>query len=260
MTKLDSSASYIKYQFRLLGDSVIEQKYSFRSLDFKNIIFSIGPANTDRIIIGAHYDVCGKQEGADDNASGIAGLLELARLLKGQPLKYRIDFVAYSTEEPPFFKSENMGSYVHAKYLFDNNIKVKGMVCLEMIGFYKEEKHTQNYPLPILKWFYGSKGNYITVVQKFGNGPFGRFMKQSMLGNQTISTKSFKSPKWLPGVDFSDHLNYWKFGYSAVMITNTAFYRNHNYHTEGDSLETLNIGKIGLVVDEVYRALIKLNN
>jgi hypothetical protein len=252
---LNKSADYIRQRFSEISNRIEIQKYNFRTIEFKNIICSLGPADGERIIIGAHYDVCNDQEGADDNASGICGLIELARILKNENLKYRIDFVAYSLEEPPFFKSEYMGSYIHAKSLFDNKIKIKGMICLEMLGFYREEAHTQSYPAFFLRWFYGNKANYITVVQKYGNGEFGKFISKRMKTDQVIRTKSFSGPLWLPGVDFSDHLNYWKFGYSGVMITNTSFYRNPNYHQKGDRLETLNVGNIGLVVDELYRTI-----
>jgi hypothetical protein len=256
---LNKAADYIKSEFLQVSDSVNELRYSYQDAEFRNIICSLGPSGAERIIIGAHYDVCGDMEGADDNGSGIAGLLELARLLKGKSLKYRIDLVAYANEEPPFFKTEYMGSYIHAKYLNDHKIKVKGMICLEMIGYFNELKKSQSYPVSFLKWFYGSKGNYILIVQKFGNGSFGSDIKKLMLKNPCIITKSFKSPKWFSGVDFSDHLNYWKFGYSAVMITNTAFYRNYNYHTQNDKLESLCLGRIGLVIDELYRSVLQYN-
>ncbi|MFN8257372.1 MAG: M28 family peptidase [Bacteroidales bacterium] len=255
---LNRAADFIKIQFNEVSPRIEEQFYSNNEHKFRNIICSIGPEEGERIIIGAHYDVCENQEGADDNASGVAGLLELARLLKNENLKYRIDFVAYSTEEPPFFKSEFMGSHVHAKYLHDNHIKVKGMISLEMIGYYSEKDNSQSFPVFFLKWFYGHKGNFITVVQKFGNGDFGREFKRLMKEDQVIATKSFSGPLWLPGVDFSDHLNYWKFNYPAVMITNTAFYRNQNYHTQNDKMELLDIEKMARVVDELYVAIKKI--
>jgi hypothetical protein len=257
---LDKVAAYIRSEFLKETPSVSEQKFkASRGIEYKNIIASFGPEGAERIIVGAHYDVCGEQQGADDNASGIAGLLELARLLKNQPLKYRFDLVAYTLEEPPFFRTTSMGSYVHAKYLSDNKIPVKGMVCLEMLGFYDNTEGSQSYPLGFLKWFYGSKGNFITVVEKLQSGNFARKFRKNMLSEQTLRTKKFKAPASLPGIDFSDHLNYWQFGYSAVMITNTAFYRNKNYHEKEDTLEKLNIGNIGLVIDGVFRALMKLN-
>ena len=255
---LNKTADYIKANFLAISPRVTEQAYDVKGTEFKNIICSLGPENGERIIIGAHYDVCGDQDGADDNASGIAGLLELARLLTNQPLQYRVDLVAYTLEEPPFFKTENMGSYFHAKFLHDQNIPVKVMICLETIGYYSDVKGSQTYPAFFLKWFYGNKGNFITVVQKFSNGRFGRSISNSMKEKQVIPTRSFRGPAWIPGVDFSDHLNYWKFGYSAVLITNTAFYRNFSYHTANDKAANLNCGNIGLVVDEVYSAIQKV--
>jgi Peptidase family M28 len=256
LDQLNKSADYIKNQFAQITDAVEFQNYKENDLEFKNVICSIGPKDAERIIVGAHYDACLDQEGADDNASGVCGLLELARLLKNENLKYRIDFVAYSTEEPPFFGKKTMGSYIHAKSLFDNKIKVKGMICLEMIGVYFDEPNTQDYPVFFLEWFYGNKGNFITVAQRFSNGDFGNFVRSRMKRNQVIPTKSFTAPQWVAGIDLSDQRNYWEFNYSAVMITNTSFYRNKKYHTVNDTAERLNIKKMSMVIDELYRAII----
>ena len=139
---LNITADYIKSEFEKYADSTAVQVYDVQGQKskYKNIICSFGIQNKKRIIVGAHYDVCEIQQGADDNATGVVGLLELARLLKGQKLNYRIDLVAYSLEEPPYFRTNEMGSYIHAKYLSDNKISVKGMICLEMIGYFKDEK------------------------------------------------------------------------------------------------------------------------
>jgi len=255
---LNKVADYIKRQFQTVSDSVTEQKYNYQETEYKNIICSINTDKKDRVIIGAHYDVCGDQDGADDNASGVAGLLELARIMKGIKLDYRIDFVAYSLEEPPFFKTDFMGSYIHAKYLNEHKISVKGMIALEMIGYFDDKPNSQDYPVGFLSWFYGDRGNFITVAQKYWNGRFGNDIKRLMQQNNLIPTKSFKSPKFIPGVDFSDHRNYWQFGYSAVMITNTAFYRNHNYHKNTDKIETLDIRRLALTIDELYLTLQQL--
>jgi hypothetical protein len=227
---LNKVAAYIHEVFEQYSDSTEYQNYDVGDKTYKNVIGSFGTEHENRIIIGAHYDVCGNQDGADDNASGVISLLELARLLKGQKLDARVDLVAYSLEEPPYFRSEKMGSYVHAKWLHDNKIKVDGMICLEMIGYFNDEKKSQDYPLGILKMFYGGKGDYITVVSKFNRGKFARQYKRKIKRTKNIKTKAFQAPGKLPGIDFSDHLNYWKFGYSAVMITNTGFYRNKHYH------------------------------
>ncbi len=252
---LDTVAAYLKNEFLQCSERVVVQGFVARNKTYKNIIVSFGPADGERIIVGAHYDVCGEQDGADDDASGVAGILELARLLKNTILKYRVDLVAYSLEEPPFFRTRQMGSYVHAKSLFDAHVPVKGMVSLEMIGYFSNEENSQDYPLGMMKWFYGSKGNYITIVQKPMQGDFSKQFKQLAFENNSILTKSFRAPFFLGGLDLSDHRNYWKFGYSALMVTNTAFYRNNNYHKRGDILSNLNIPNIGLVVDGVFRVL-----
>lgn len=253
--ELNKAAEYIKNQFETVPGSVSFQTYMIDTVQYKNVICSIGPKDAERIIIGAHYDACLDKEGADDNASGVCGILELARLLSREKLKYRIDLVAYANEEPPFFGTNDMGSYIHAKSLFDNKVKVKGMISLEMIGTYFDEPGTQHYPVFFLKWFYGDTGNYITITQKFFNGDFGNFISNRMKKEQVIPTRSFTGPRWA-GIDLSDHRNYWAFDYSAVMITNTAFYRNEYYHTSNDIAERLHIKKMSLVIDEVYRAIL----
>jgi len=255
---LNNVANYISSHMKQYSDSVRFQEYTVKGQTYKNVICSFGMEHSERIIVGAHYDVCENQPGADDNASGIAGLLELCRMLKDKKLNYRVDLVAYTLEEPPFFRSEFMGSHIHARYLADNKIPVKGMICLEMLGYFTDKKKTQDYPLGVLKMFYGSRGNYITVVQKYGGGKFSRKIKRGMKNQGLIKTKSFKGPKALPGIDFSDHLNYWKYGFSAVMITDTAFYRNKNYHQKGDVPELLDYKKMALVVDQVFNTIINL--
>jgi len=257
--QLNKTADYIRTVFQNYSDSISTQNYTVRGLGYKNIICSFGTENKKRIIVGAHYDVCGKQEGADDNASGIVGLLELARLLKGQKLKYRIDLVAYSTEEPPYFGSHEMGSYVHSKFLSDNKINVFGMVCLEMIGFFKDEKKSQSYPIKLLSLFYGKRANYITLVKKIGSGKFARKFARKYKSAKTIRAKKFTGPPSIEGLDWSDHLSYWELGFSALMITDTSFYRNKNYHRPTDTMETLDIKRMAKVIDGVFVTLTKMS-
>lgn len=258
LRSLNQVADYIQHEFQSISDSVTEQKFTYLDNEYRNIICSMNTDKPERIIIGAHYDVCGDQDGADDNASGVVGLLELARILKNQHLNYRIDFVAFTLEEPPAFGTKSMGSAHHAQYLYDNHIPVKGMICLEMIGYYSDKPGSQEYPLGFLSWYYGDIGNYITVVQKYGNGDFGDDLTSLMKANQVLPTESFSGPAFLTGVDFSDHRNYWKHGYSAVMLTNTAFYRNKNYHKKTDTIETLDFKRLALTIDELYLALKQL--
>lgn len=258
LDRLNYVAEYIFEDLKKNCDTVFYQEFTVQGVKYKNVIGSIGFKNNERIIIGAHYDVCGDQAGADDNASGVAGLLETAHLMKGKDLGKRYDFVAFTLEEPPFFRSSNMGSYVHAKSLIDDKANVKGMICLEMIGFYSSEENSQTYPMKFLKWFYGKKGDFITVVNKFSQGQFGRSFNRKMKDKSAIEVKRFLGPKSLKGIDFSDHMNYWKMGIDAIMITDTSFYRNPNYHQKTDTIDTLDFAKMAQVVDGVVNALIAL--
>lgn len=260
LSSLNSTAEYIHGEFRKLNCRVEEQKYTADGNEYKNIIASFGPEDGERIIVGAHYDVYENYPGADDNASAVAGMLEVARLIDElkPELKHRIDFVAYTLEEPPYFRTKYMGSAVHAKSLADANVKVKLMINLESIGYYSDEEHSQKYPIFFLKWFYPDKANYIMITGNLGHGKTVSEMKKYMKESSDIDVYSINAPRFLPGIDFSDHLNYWNKGYEALMITDTAFYRNSNYHRASDTIETLNFDKMAEVVKGVYWTVVNL--
>ncbi len=255
---LNATADYIKQEFDRWADTTFYQEYQVEGHTYKNVIARFGPPQAATIVIGAHYDVYGNQPGADDNASGVAGLLELARLLAGQPLKSQLQLVAYTLEEPPFFRTEQMGSFVHAKSLKDADVPVLGMVSLEMIGYYSDKANSQQYPVSALRLVYGKQGNYITAVRTSGSGKFARCFTKRFISQKLLPTKGFTGPASMPGLDFSDHMNYLKFGYSALMITDTAFYRNNNYHEATDTLDTLNTAKMALVIDQVFNTVLHL--
>jgi|SRR6476661_1810898 len=255
-TVLDSVAAYLRRQLAAAGARVEEQPYQVNGRTYRNVIASFGPEAGARLIIGAHYDVCGEQPGADDNGTGVAALLETARLLgQQQSLPFRVDLVAYTLEEPPYFRTPHMGSFRHAQRLHEQGVAVRGMVALEMLGYYDDRKGSQRYPFGPLKFIYGSRGNYVTVAQKFGNGRFGRQFARRYKHAAILPVKRFKVPAWLPGIDFSDHLNYWHFGYSAVLLTDTAFYRNQHYHEASDTLNRLDMRRLGLAVDALLATL-----
>lgn len=255
---LNYVADYIFNDFNKYADTVYYQPYQVNNQEYKNVVCVFGNKNAKTVVIGAHYDVCGSQDGADDNASGVVGLLELAKLLKGQKLNYRIEIVAYTLEEPPYFRTENMGSFIHAKSLYEEQVDVYGMVSLETIGYFDDSKRSQDYPIGTLSLIYGNRGNYITLVNKFSKGKFSKKFNKQFKSQGLIRTKKFTAPAKLPGIDFSDHLNYWAFDYSALMITDTAFYRNKNYHQNTDTIETLDLARMSKVIDAVYQALIGL--
>ena len=257
---LNRTADYILSVFEQYADTAWLQPYDVNGRIYKNVVCRFGKTDKPLIVVGAHYDVCGDQEGADDNASGVVALLELARLLKGSSLDHPVELVAYSLEEPPYFRTPYMGSYIHAKSLRDNNTSVYGMLAVEMIGFFKDEKGSQSYPVKVMKVAYGTTGDFILLAKRTGSGLFVNRFSSVFNRVAEIPTSNIKAPSKIEGIDFSDHLNYWKFDYDALMITNTAFYRNENYHRSTDTMETLDIDKMASVINAIYRTLLSVTN
>ena len=255
---LDRVAAYIKDEFSQTTSAVSEQAYRVQGKSYRNVIARFGPETEERIVVGAHYDTAGPLPGADDNASGVAGLLELARLLGQQQPKLQIELVAFSLEEPPYFRTTGMGSSVHALSLRNQNAKVRAMFSLEMIGCFSDAAGSQSFPVGVLGAFYPSTGNYIAVVGRLGDWSLVRRTKSAMRNASPLAVYSINAPSFVPGVDFSDQLNYWEAGYSAVMITDTAFYRNRNYHTSLDTEEKLDYQRMAMVVEGVYAAVTDL--
>lgn len=255
--ELNHSAKYIYKELKKYSIDVKYQKYSVMGVNYYNVIATFGPKYIDSLyVVGAHYDSFDGLPGADDNASGVAGIIELARLfsLKAPPVS--IQLVAFSLEEPPYFRTDDMGSYVHAKSLHDDSVNVALMISLEMIGYFSEVDHSQKYPVSIMEYVYPTTGNFISVVGGLSHISETRFMKKNMRKASPLSVYSINAPSFIPGIDFSDHLNYWYFDYPAVMVTDTSFYRNKNYHTKYDTWDKLDYIKMAMVVQGVYQSLL----
>ncbi|GAA4026988.1 M28 family peptidase [Hymenobacter glaciei] len=258
---LNKAADYIKDSFQKLNCAVMEQPFNADGRLYRNIIASFGPPDAERIIIGAHYDVCGDQPGADDNASAVAGLLETARLVHQNqpPLRHRLDFVAYPNEEPPYFATQYMGSAVHAKALNAANVQVRAMLCYEMIGYFSDVPGSQTFPNEALAKLYPSTGNFIVVVGKSGQEQFTEHVQTLMKPHAgTLDVQRINLPESMGLAGLSDHRNYWHHGYNAVMINDTSFLRNPNYHLKSDTIDTLDFPRMAQVVNGVYGALLEL--
>jgi len=255
---LDRVAAYIKNEFSQTTATVSEQPYRVQGRTYRNVIAEFGPNSAERIVVGAHYDAAGPLPGADDNASGVAGLIELARLLARQPPPLRVELVAFTLEEPAHFRTTGMGSSVHAQSLRKQNIRVRAMFSLEMIGYFSDAPNTQRFPAAVFSALYPSTGNFIGVVGRLSDWSLVRRTKASMRKASSLPVYSINAPRFVPGIDLSDHLNYWDAGYSAAMITDTAFYRNPNYHTAQDTAEKLDYKRMALVVEGVYASVIDL--
>lgn len=256
---LDSAARYISNEFAEYGYLPYEQKFKIRGKEYKNIIVTIGPKDKEKIIIGAHYDVCGDQHGADDNASGVAGLLEIARVLKlnEKKLSYCFEIVAYTLEEPPFFNTKAMGSYIHADYLKRNNEKVKFMISLEMIGFFTEEK-IQEYPVNIAKLFYPSRGNFILILGHNESKKEIRGLSRVYKRHTNIKSRRLTAFNKSGMGALSDHVSYRRCGFKAFMITDTSHNRNKNLHRRSDTIRTLDFDKMKEVVKGITYYLMNL--
>jgi Zn-dependent M28 family amino/carboxypeptidase len=255
---LSLAARYLADRFRRTGAAVCEQTFEAAGAAYSNVVAAFGPETRDVVVVGAHYDVAGEMPGADDNASGVAGLLELADLLAVTSLSRRVEVVAYALEEMPFFSTGQMGSAVHARSLRSAGRRVRAMLCLEMIGCFSDEPGGQRFPFSALRLLYPGRGNFIAVVGNLGGVGLVRRVKGAMRSASDLPVRSINAPALVPGVDLSDHMSFWRQGDPAVMITDTAFYRNPRYHTEGDVPETLDYRRMARVVDGLRRAVLDL--
>lgn len=167
------------------------------------------------------------------------------------------ELVAYSLEEPPYFQTEHMGSYVHAKSLKDRNEPIRFMISLEMIGYFTDEPDSQRFPADFLKLFYPTAGNFVAVASGWSSQSLVREMKSKLIASSTVPVRSMNVPQGAFGINLSDHQSYWAFGYPAVMITDTSFFRNSNYHEETDTPDQLNYGKMAEVVKGVYGIMVE---
>ncbi|MBL0211135.1 MAG: M28 family peptidase [Holophagaceae bacterium] len=253
--RLDDIATWIKGRMASAGGRVSEQVYQVQGRTYRNVVARFGPEQGRLVVVGAHYDACGPNPGADDNASGVAGLLGLANLLGQTPPKDPVELVAYTLEEPPFFRTRHMGSVHHAQGLASRKTPVKAMICLEMIGTFSQEEGSQRYPVPGLDLVYPGKGDFIAVIGGIGQGALVRWVKAAMQSTSPLPVWSMNAPSSLTGVDFSDHASYWKEGFPAVMITDTAFYRNPRYHTALDTPDKLDYPRMAQVVQGVFVAV-----
>lgn len=258
LASLDRAAEYIRREFENCSGRVELQRYEVGGRPVQNVIAAFNTGCPKRIVIGAHYDVHGEQPGADDNASGVAGILELARLLPGleSRLEYRIDLVAYTLEELPFFRTPAMGSAVHAQSLKEQGAAVELMICLDMIGYFDDRPRSQKYPVFLMKPFYPNRGDYIALVGRAKEARYLRRLKRAFQAGAELPAVTFTAPFRLPGLDRSDHRYYWKQGYRAVMISDMSFLRNPNYHRPGDTLATLDFLRMAGVINGVVRALL----
>lgn len=254
--KIRETEDYIKGVLKDLGLDFSLQTYECSGRPFSNIIVTLpGQREAGQVfIIGGHYDTVFGTPGADDNASAVAVLLELCRILKSHQPARTLKLIFFVLEEPPSFRTSYMGSYVYAKEAKKNDEKIYGMISLEMLGYYNDVKGAQTFPLPLMSLFYPATPHFIAVVGNIGSRRLVKRIANSIKKASTIPVETLATVKFVPGVDFSDHASFWRMGYPAVMLTDTAFYRNPNYHTPHDTIDTLDFEKMA----ELLKGLVQV--
>ena len=257
---LIKAEDYIAGEFKSFGYTVKFDEYEVSGKKARNIIAVKEGKEIpgEIVIVGAHYDAC-FNPGADDNASGIAAVLELARMLAKTETRRTVKFIAFVNEEPPFFKTDSMGSRVYARAAKEKGKNIKGVIVFEMIGYYTDKLHSQRYP-PFLGPFYPNRGNFVLVVGNISSRNLGKRVIRYFKDASLFPIESLTGVSIIPGIDFSDHASFWEEKYPAVMITDTAFYRNPNYHTSSDTYETLNYESMAMVTAGFKRVILSLAN
>ena len=255
---LERSARYIEKALAALGYAVSRQEFEIQGVKVRNLEVSKGSGNRV-VVFGAHYDSAQDAVGANDNGSGVAALLELARALKtvepAPGLEVRLVF--YVNEELPWFGTDSMGSYVHSKRLHGEGKEVAAMLSLETIGWYSENFDSQRYPFPF-SLFYPSKGNFVGFVANLRSRGLMHRVVGTFRRAVAFPSEGVAAPESIPGIGWSDQWAYWKFGWPALMVTDTAVFRYPHYHTLRDTPDQLSyerLARVAIGLEAVLRDL-----
>jgi Zn-dependent M28 family amino/carboxypeptidase len=246
---LQKTAQYIEGNLKKFEYEVKSQEYTVQMRKVRNLIAEIpgGTKANEIVVIGAHYDTVYDCPGADDNSSGVAALLELARILKGSRPVRTVRFVAFVNEEPPWFQTDDMGSLVYAEQAHKLKENIVAAISIETIGMYSDAEGSQQYPAGF-KSLYPSKGNFIAFIGNLGSRGLVRDAVRSFRTSTKFPSEGSAVPAAIPGVGWSDHWSFWQQGYPAIMVTDTAPFRNPNYHQPTDKPGTLDYDRMARVV------------
>jgi Zn-dependent M28 family amino/carboxypeptidase len=247
---LERAARYITTQLRSAGYEPQRQTFEVARLPVSNvegILDGRGRAQ-ELVVIGAHYDSVSGCPGANDNATGVAALLELAHRFASRAQHRTVRFVAFVNEEPPFFKTAQMGSVIYANAAKARGDRVAGMLSLETIGYYSDQRGSQQYPAPIAR-LYPDVGNFIGFVSNIGSARLLLKARKAFRRRTSFPLQSAAAPEAIAGVAWSDHWAFWQAGYSAMMVTDTAPFRYPWYHTSEDTPEKIDYDKLVQVVE-----------
>lgn len=248
---LQAAADGLAERLGALGLVVSRDAFDVGDVTCENIIGElVGSTHSDEIVVvGAHYDSAGDIPAANDNGSGVAATLAIARRMKDTAPARTVRFVLFVNEEPPYFKSEQMGSYVYATRCAERGDRIVGMLSLETIGCYSNGPGSQKYPVRVLELVYPDAGNFIAFVGNYGSRGFVRQVVASFREQAEFPSVGAALPGRIPGVDWSDHWSFWQAGYPALMVTDTAPYRYPHYHRSSDTPDKLDYATCARVVE-----------
>lgn len=258
---LERSALYIEETLASFGYDVRWQVFEADGAQVRNIEVVLAPASGSArtLVIGAHYDSAGESPGANDNGTGVAALLELARMLRERPLapKLRMRLVFFVNEEQPYGKTENMGALRHARALAEQEEQVSGMIALETLGYFSSVKGSQRLPFPF-NWLYSDRGNFVAFIGLPGARTFLGKTVRAFRNAGVFPATGTIAPASVEGADLSDHWAYHQLGVPALMITDTALYRNPFYHQPFDTPDTVDYASLARItqgLDQMLRTL-----
>lgn len=243
---LRRAADYIESELRSCSYRPERQPFSVDGQKFENVEAELGSSTANAkgiVIVGAHYDTAGGLPGANDNGSGVAAGLELARHFARQKFRHAIRWVFFTNEEPPYFQTKDMGSYVYAKRCRERGENVLAMLSLETIGYYSTEPGSQSYPVSIHPG-YPNRGDFLGFVSNFKSAGLLRSALRSFRRATSLPAAGAAAPASIPGIAWSDQWAFWEFGYKALMLTDTAPYRYPYYHTAEDTPEKLDYDRL----------------
>jgi Zn-dependent M28 family amino/carboxypeptidase len=240
---LAAAATLVERELTASGYSVEKLPYSVRGQEVVNLVAELpGPTRVEEIVVlGAHYDTVWITPGADDNASAVAVLLEVARLMRSWQSKRTIRFVAFPCEEMPHFHTSEMGSQVYAHGCRERGDKIVGMCCLEMVGYYTKERTQQVPPMipRFLRWYFPRRGDFLAAVGNLRSWRLAWKFRRGFRRAVRFPLFTICLPELISEIRLSDNSSFWDQGYPALMLTDTSFLRNPHYHTLGDTPETL---------------------
>ncbi|MGH8718951.1 MAG: M28 family peptidase [Burkholderiales bacterium] len=251
---LEAAARYIETNLSAVGYEIHEQVFAARDDRVKNIEVVIPGESGKIVVIGAHYDSVFGSPGANDNASGVAVLIELAREFRQEKPAHALRFVAFVNEEMPFFASGEMGSQHYAARSRQRGEKIAAMISLETIGYYSDLAGSQRYPAP-LSLFYPAQGNFIGFVGNIASRSLVRRAIKTFRETTHFPSEGAALPEWIPGVSWSDHASFWRNDYLALMVTDTAPYRYPHYHTPQDTSDKLDYSRMARVVSGLRKVI-----